>query len=92
MHLLPKGFHRIRHYGFLSNGRCKAMVTHIRKLLSAEETLQLKQKVVQDQVGAPCPVCGKGLFIPIVIAHRFGYVLSSAMSRLYSNQPVWDTS
>jgi hypothetical protein len=93
MHLLPRGFHRIRHYGFLSNGRCKAKVARIRKLLSAENAMdQLKQKVVQDQVGVLCPVCEKGRFIPILIAHRFGYMFSNAMSMLNCELPVWDTS
>ena len=41
LHILPKGFHRIRHYGFLSNGRCKAKVAQIRKLLACDDELAL---------------------------------------------------
>jgi hypothetical protein len=93
MHLLPRGFHRIRHYGFLSNGRCKAKVAQIRKLLSAEDAMdQLKHKVVEDHVGVICPVCEKGSLTPICIVHRLGHVVLSAMAMLFFNQPVWDTS
>jgi len=93
MHVLPSGFHRIRHYGFLSNGRCKAMVARIRKLLSGEDALdQLKHKVVEDHVGVICQVCEKGSLTPIWIVHRLGHVVLSAMAMLFFNQPVWDTS
>ena len=33
-HVLPKGFHKIRHYGFLSNGRAKSMIETIRSILN----------------------------------------------------------
>jgi len=93
MHLLPKGFHRIRHYGFLSNGRCKAKVARIRKLLPNEDALsQLKQKVIEDHAGMICPVCAKGRLTPIMIVHRMGSVLKPVAAALYLNPAVWDTS
>jgi hypothetical protein len=33
MHVLPKGFHRIRHYSLLANGNRVAMVAEVRELL-----------------------------------------------------------
>jgi hypothetical protein len=33
MHVLPKGFHRIRHYGLLANGARAANLTRLRELL-----------------------------------------------------------
>jgi len=33
LHVLPGGFHRIRHYGLLANGRRKASLTLVRELL-----------------------------------------------------------
>lgn len=61
-HVLPKGFHKIRHYGFLSNGRSKAMIEMIRSLLNAKcpdcnDTEALLPK---------CPVCEKGELLPIL--------------------------
>jgi hypothetical protein len=33
MHVLPKGFHRIRHYGLLANGVCAGNIVKARELL-----------------------------------------------------------
>ena len=36
MHVLPKGFHRIRHYGLLARSKTKAaMLTRARELIAA---------------------------------------------------------
>ena len=35
MHVLPKGFHRIRHYGLLASATCKANVARARELIAA---------------------------------------------------------
>src|SRR5947209_10766701 len=32
LHVLPKGFHRIRHYGLLASAGCKANIARARKL------------------------------------------------------------
>ena len=34
IHVLPKGFHRIRHYGLLANGTRAANIAHARQLLA----------------------------------------------------------
>jgi hypothetical protein len=34
MHVLPKGFHRIRHYGLLANGNRAAAIARARELLA----------------------------------------------------------
>ena len=34
LHVLPGGFHRIRHYGFLANGSRKASLALIRQFMS----------------------------------------------------------
>lgn len=33
--VLPKGFHRIRHYGLLASPRCKANIARVRELIAA---------------------------------------------------------
>ena len=35
LHVLPDGFHRIRHYGFLANGHRAAKLALCRRLLAA---------------------------------------------------------
>jgi Putative transposase len=34
LHVVPKGFHRIRHYGLLADGNRAANIAHARKLLA----------------------------------------------------------
>jgi hypothetical protein len=56
LHVLPSGFVKIRHFGFLSNRNRKAMVQHCRELLppSSAETL------VVEPHQPLCPVCKAG--------------------------------
>ena len=35
LHVLPKGFHRIRHYGLLASAGCKANIARARQLMAA---------------------------------------------------------
>ena len=35
LHVLPKGFHRIRHYGLLASAACKANIARARELIAA---------------------------------------------------------
>lgn len=68
-HVLPKRFHKIRHYGFLSNGRCNQKVAQIRRLLRAPEKKNTENNLSE---AIECPVCGKGQLIPSLIINRFG--------------------
>lgn len=57
LHVLPDGFHRIRHYGLLANGARKANVEIARRLLSTPAP------VAPEPDAAPvkeviCPCCG----------------------------------
>jgi Zn finger protein HypA/HybF involved in hydrogenase expression len=56
LHVLPAGFVKIRHYGFLSNRTRKQMVEHCRKLLPAAP-----QAIVEPEIQeCLCPVCKIG--------------------------------
>ena len=35
LHVLPNGFHRIRHYGLLASATCKANIARARELIAA---------------------------------------------------------
>lgn len=76
IHVLPKGQHRIRHYGFFGNGNRVANIASIRHLLGAKT-------IEQDHAGdsnlgdtnepprtlaLPCPCCGGQLIIIDTIA------------------------
>ena len=73
-HVLPPGFHKIRHYGFLANGRRKANVTHIGMLLSNRAGSE--EKATQKDSGRPCPVCEKGRVRPVMIFDGLGRLVS----------------
>lgn len=58
MHVLPHGFHKIRHYGFLANGRCKTMVQKIRDQLGQTAPAD---SATPEALGHKCPKCGQGI-------------------------------
>jgi hypothetical protein len=67
MHVLPKGFHRIRHYGLLANGNRAANIAHARELLAMPpKELDTAKAVKPDEPSVlprPCPCCGGRMLI-----------------------------
>ncbi len=71
IHVLPKGQHRIRHYGFLGNGNRANNITLIRNLLKAKapDTDHDNGDPVEGAdeqprvLALPCPCCGGRLII-----------------------------
>jgi hypothetical protein len=69
LHVLPDGFQRIRHYGFLANGRRRVKLAAIRSLLAVAPPS--KTSTVDDepttpepgQPSTPCPCCGATMTI-----------------------------
>jgi hypothetical protein len=61
LHVLPKGFHRIRHYGLLSSGVKADNLAKIRQLLDvappAPEPIDAGVDAA-DVLATPCPCCG----------------------------------
>ena len=63
IHVLPKGFHRIRHYGLLAGGTKAKRLAMARKLLGiAVDTNADAHHTTDDQTddapNSPCPCCG----------------------------------
>jgi len=64
MHVLPNGFHRIRHYGLFANGRRAENLTLCRERLAVEaERRESESADTSNQSRAPvepppCPCCG----------------------------------
>ena len=65
LHVLPTGFHRIRHYGLLARGARRGLLGHIGQLIAAaaqapEPTPQPMDETAQAAPDAkpPCPCCG----------------------------------
>ncbi len=69
MHVLPKGFHRIRHYGLLASGNRAANIAQARKLLavpSRSEQPGTSETPALDQprvLPCPCSCCGGRMII-----------------------------
>jgi hypothetical protein len=66
LHVLPKGFHRIRHYGLLASGVKAANIARMRELLDVapppahDETNSAE---TADILPTPCPCCGGRMHI-----------------------------
>jgi hypothetical protein len=67
LHVLPGGFHRIRHYGLLANGARREHLARARELLHvvpAADELQLAEPTVTNvQPTFVCPHCGAAMII-----------------------------
>jgi hypothetical protein len=64
IHVLPKGFHRIRHYGLLASGSKADNLALARKLLGAEPTLEPEDIAAEPPtLFKPCPCCGSTMRI-----------------------------
>jgi hypothetical protein len=75
LHVLPSGFVRIRHYGFLANRLCQDQLARCRTLLGAEASTPEgapPRNALEPGAGAGeptrvtvCPVCGEGHMVII---------------------------
>jgi hypothetical protein len=69
IHILPKGFHRIRHYGLLAKANCAANIARARQLLAAPSSAKESQPSAatatdeQRILPCPCPCCGGRMII-----------------------------
>ena len=69
IHVLPSGFHRIRHYGLLANGNRAANIKRARELLTAPPALadtEVPEPAAANEprvLPRPCPCCGGRMII-----------------------------
>jgi hypothetical protein len=71
LHVLPKGFHRIRHYGLLASAGCKANIARARELIAVPVPPDppVRDDNADQAAGAaanyrpPCPCCGGRMVI-----------------------------
>jgi hypothetical protein len=74
IHVLPRGQHRIRHYGFFGNGNRVANIARIRQLLGVRASEQDHDNNTRNTMepvrflALPCPCCGGQLIIINTIA------------------------
>ncbi len=77
IHVLPGGFHRLRHYGFIANANRKNDLVRARKLLrvneaecSAQEETTEKQQSEEQVATYVCPDCGAPMIIIETFVHN----------------------
>ena len=100
LHVLPKGLHKIRYFGFFANRHRQAKLAHCRTLLGQDEDSLVAHTTaanedaeepdgdnVQVEPGAACPVCHQGRMqlVQTFYRHQAAWDLSVAV-------PQFDTS
>jgi hypothetical protein len=65
IHVLPKGFHRIRHYGLFAGSNRAETIETVREFLNLipPETEETSETDPAQQFAHPCPCCGGRMFI-----------------------------
>ena len=67
IHVLPNGFHRIRHCGLLASGTKTQTIARIRELIAGTTAQTAPTQQALDNAAAtddptnPCPCCGGGM-------------------------------
>jgi Putative transposase/Transposase zinc-binding domain len=69
LHVLPKGFHRIRHYGLFASAARQANIARVRQLLAALKPRTAPDATTEATATAPtdhrppCPCCGGRMIV-----------------------------
>jgi hypothetical protein len=67
LHVLPKGFHRIRHYGLLASAGRKANVARAHELLAVPMPSETEEPIPPSHACPPCPCCGGRMIVIEII-------------------------
>ena len=71
LHVLPRGFHRIRHYGLLAGSTRKAHLEHARQMLAVARPAADETPIEPPDARPPCPCCGGRMIIIEIIERRY---------------------
>jgi len=86
LHVLPSGFHRIRHYGLIANGERKENLARARALLGVTPSTDARSaepdtSIQPVQPTFVCPHCGAAMIIIDAIAR--------GQHRALVGSPIW---
>jgi hypothetical protein len=70
LHVLPRGFHRIRHYGLLASSSRKTSLALARELLAVAPPLIHVPPAEPNDFRPPCPCCGGRMIVIEVFTCR----------------------
>jgi len=68
LHVLPRGFHRIRHYGLLAASARKVSLARARDLLTVAPPPADEKPPEQRDTCSPCPCCGGQMVVVEIFA------------------------
>jgi len=68
IHVLPRGFHRIRHYGLFAKNSCADNIARARQLLAAPNPDNEPHNAAANHTESACPCCGGRMIIIEVFA------------------------
>ena len=71
MHVLPEGFHRIRHYGMLSNKKRAQELPLAREYLLVEPPVDEDSQTTEDKPVFVCRECGEPMIIIRLLARQY---------------------
>ena len=78
LHVLPDGFHRIRHYGLIANTRRKSNLAKVRDLLKVPPPIEPVDQTTEDEITTNeqsptfvCPHCGSAMEVIEVLPHMY---------------------
>ena len=71
LHCLPRGFHRIRHYGLLASSTRKAHLEHARRLLAVVPPAADEPCPEPVEPRPPCPCCGGRMIVIEILKRRY---------------------
>jgi len=92
-HILPPHYHRIRHYGFLTNGKKKANLELISQSFSSQEDVETSaQTTTENSDGITCPKCKKGKLRPFLVTDRYNQILKFDVSVFIKHEECNNTS
>jgi hypothetical protein len=100
LHVLPAGFVRIRHYGFLANRHRHEKLALCRRLLDVspntdgEAAVSVQQSDSADEPVVRCPACGEGRMIIIEVVEKDVIHVSPRRPFMLSlpRNTLWDSS
>ena len=78
LHVLPSGFHRIRHYGLTANTGRKKNLAKARQLLNVNVPMVQRddEEIDKEKAHEPlptfvCPCCGAAMVVTEVLLHLY---------------------
>ena len=63
IHVLPKGSHRIRHYGLFAKSACADNIAQAHEMLAVSKPEDRPTGTAVDHSKSPCPCCGGRMII-----------------------------